>query len=68
MVGTVKHTKTLEDMAVYRALYCDKILRVRPLRMFMEEVEINEKKVPRFKLVEQKKTYFSKCQNFRELS
>jgi len=48
MIGIAKHSETLEELVVYRALYGDHNLWVRSLRMFTEEVEINGKKVPRF--------------------
>jgi len=40
-------------MVVYRALYGEHDLWVRPLKMFQEEVEFNGKKVLRFKRVVQ---------------
>lgn len=52
VIGTAKHSKTLEDFAVYKALYGDNGLWVRPLSMFLEEVQVNDKKVPRFKYLE----------------
>ncbi len=42
------HSETLEDMVVYRALYNDFDLWVRPLSMFLENVEINGVIMPRF--------------------
>lgn len=51
VIGVAKHSETLEDMVVYKALYGDQILWVRPLKMFCEEVEIDGKKVPRFKYI-----------------
>jgi len=42
------HSETKEDMAVYRQLYGDGDVWVRPLQMFMEEVECEGIKVPRF--------------------
>ena len=45
------HSETLEKMVVYRALYGDKELWVRPLEMFLENVVIEGKKIPRFKFI-----------------
>lgn len=52
VLGVAKHSETLEKMVVYQALYGEKGLWVRPLEMFLEEVEIDGKKMPRFKFVE----------------
>ena len=51
VIGIAKHSETLEEMVVYRALYREKGLWVRPLKMFLEKVEIGGKKMPRFKYV-----------------
>jgi len=51
VVGLAKHSETLEDLVVYRALYANNDLWVRPLAMFTEEVEINNKKMPRFRYI-----------------
>ena len=53
VIGVAKHSETLEELVVYEALYenPDGKLWVRPLKMFLEKVEINGKKVPRFKFV-----------------
>lgn len=46
-----KHSETLEDMVVYEALYENELgkIWVRPLSMFLEEVEVNGTMIPRFK-------------------
>lgn len=51
LIGLAKHSETLEDLVVYRALYANNDLWVRPLTMFTEEVEIDNKKIPRFKYI-----------------
>jgi cyclomaltodextrinase / maltogenic alpha-amylase / neopullulanase len=48
VIGVAKHSETLEEMVVYRALYGKKELWVRPMKMFLEKFEVNGKKVPRF--------------------
>lgn len=53
VIGIAKHSKTLEDLVVYKALYKNPVSRlwVRPVKMFLEKVEINGKRMPRFKFV-----------------
>ncbi len=43
-----KHSETLEPMVVYRALYGDGEVWVRPASMWLEDVEYCGKTVPRF--------------------
>ena len=49
VIGQARHSETQEELVVYRALYGDNTLWVRPKKMFLEEVEIDGKKTPRFK-------------------
>lgn len=49
VLGTVRHSETLEPMTLYRALYGQRALWVRPAAMFLEEVEIDGVRQPRFK-------------------
>ena len=48
LIDVALHSETLEEMVVYRALYGDKNLWVRPAHMWEEEVEVDGKKVKRF--------------------
>jgi hypothetical protein len=54
VLGVAKHSETLEDLVVYECLYDNprSKLWVRPQKMFLEEVEIDGKKVPRFTFIE----------------
>ena len=46
------HSETLEKMVVYKALYGEGEIWVRPLSMWDEIVEVDGRKIPRFKLVD----------------
>jgi hypothetical protein len=50
VLGVVKHSETLEDLVLYECLYENprSKLWVRPLKMFLEKVELNGRMVPRF--------------------
>ena len=48
VLDTVRHSETLEPMTLYRALYGEQGLWVRPASMFDEEVEIEGVRQPRF--------------------
>ena len=48
VVGIARHSETEEEMVVYRKLYGDGSLWVRPLGMFMEDVHAAGKLIPRF--------------------
>ena len=53
VIGIARHSETLEELVVYKALYQTEgeNLWVRPLKMFLEEVEIEGKKMPRFEFL-----------------
>ena len=51
-IGTARHSETLEEMVVYRALYGDGGLWVRPAAMWAEQVERDGYHGPRFLPVE----------------
>lgn len=50
--GIAIHSETEEEMVLYRPLYGAGLLWVRPLQMFLEEVQIEGKNQPRFAYVE----------------
>ena len=47
VVAIAKHSETLEEMIVYKALYGEGGIWVRPLKMWDEEVEYEGKRVKR---------------------
>ncbi len=51
VIGVAKHSETQEEMVVYQALYGNGDMWVRPLTMFMEEIEVDGKKKPRFRFI-----------------
>jgi hypothetical protein len=51
VLGVAKHSETLEDLVVYKKLYDDGGLWVRPYGMFMESVVVDGKEVSRFKFI-----------------
>lgn len=50
---TAMHSETLEKMVVYECLYKNEAGKfwVRPLKMFIEEIEINNTRVKRFEFI-----------------
>lgn len=53
VLGTAKHSETLEELVVYVTLYDNprSSIWVRPLSMFLESLAVNGKRVPRFKMI-----------------
>ena len=51
VIGTARHSETLEPMTVYRALYGAHGLWVRPAAMFADVAEFNGKVQPRFERI-----------------
>lgn len=51
LIGIAKHSETLEPMVVYRALYGEGGLWVRPAQMWTEKVERNDYCGPRFQYI-----------------
>lgn len=50
VIGEATHSETLEPVVIYRALYGEYGLWVRPKAMFYESVIIEGREVPRFNL------------------
>ncbi|HTL70127.1 MAG TPA: DUF1653 domain-containing protein [Candidatus Eisenbacteria bacterium] len=57
VLGTVRHSETLEELVLYKALYRNKTsaLWVRPVKMFLEHVVVDGERVPRFRKTGRKK-------------
>ncbi|WP_410587889.1 DUF1653 domain-containing protein [Amycolatopsis sp. lyj-23] len=51
VLGVARHSETEEELVVYRALYGERGLWVRPAPMFAEPVETPAGRVPRFRRV-----------------
>ena len=51
VIGVAKHRETLEELVIYRALYDSFYLWARPMKIFLEEVVVDGKKVPRFRFL-----------------
>ena len=51
VVSTAQHSETEEWMVVYKALYGEKGMWVRPYEMFIEKVEVDGEMADRFAFV-----------------
>ncbi len=51
VLGIARHSETGEELVVYKKLYDDYSMCVRPLLMFIEKVEVNGKKMSRFEYI-----------------
>ena len=51
VIDVAQHSETEELLVVYRPLYGEKALWVRPLTMFLETVRHADKELPRFELL-----------------
>ena len=54
VLGVARHSETDEEYVVYRALYGDRGLWIRPTTMFEEVVVIEGRHVPRFEPLEKR--------------
>ena len=48
VIGLARHSETEDEFVVYRTLYGNFDLWVRPKAMFLERVQVNGEEVPRF--------------------
>ncbi len=48
VIGVARHSETEEEFVVYRTLYGNFDLWIRPKAMFLETVHVDGKEVPRF--------------------
>ena len=53
VIGIAKHSETLEEMVIYRALYGEGGYWVRPASMWHEEITRNAKTFRRFTFIEE---------------
>jgi hypothetical protein len=51
VIGFAKHSETLEDMVIYKALYGDGGTWVRPLSMWENLIEVDGKTIKRFEYI-----------------
>ena len=52
VIGFAKHSETLEEMVIYKALYGEGQIWVRPISMWNEIVLVNGKQFKRFEFLE----------------
>ena len=51
VIGICRHSESLEEMVIYRGLYADYGLWVRPKSLFERTVEHQGTSMPRFKFI-----------------
>ena len=51
VIDIATHSETEEKMVIYKTLYGDRSLWVRPLEMFIQKVTIDGKELPRFQKI-----------------
>lgn len=52
VLGIAKHSESLEPYVVYRALYGEGQLWIRPVPLFEETVRVEGREVPRFEYLD----------------
>ncbi len=53
VIGTARHSETEEEFVVYRALYGERGLWIRPAAMFVELVSVSGVQRPRFERIDE---------------
>jgi len=53
VVGVARHSEDETELVVYRPMYGERGLWVRPLDMFTETVDVDGKKIPRFTYIDE---------------
>jgi hypothetical protein len=53
VIGVAKHSEDETELVVYRPLYGERSLWVRPLDMFIETVQVDGETKPRFEYISQ---------------
>ena len=51
VIGTAKHSETLEKLVIYRDVSDENKLWARPADMWDDEIQLEEKRVKRFELI-----------------
>lgn len=51
VISTAKHSETQEEYVVYKALYGERGMWIRPLTMFDETIERDGKRIKRFAII-----------------
>ncbi len=51
VLGEARHSETDEELVVYRPVYGDRGLWVRPKRMFLETIDLDGQQQPRFRFI-----------------
>lgn len=68
VIDIAKHSETLEELVLYKALYenLESKLWVRPKKMFFEVININGKEISRFKYEESIAQFLGDYESFFE--
>jgi hypothetical protein len=53
VIDVAHHSENLEKYVIYQALYDDYEMWIRPYKMFIENIEIDGKSIPRFTFINQ---------------